>query len=180
MKDINYYYNDKHPLRPFIGQGYANIGSLPPLNALRITPDFKVGFCPCEKNGAWINVPDYRGVTTYDKKTARPVKIDDIGELPDNLTTTVPDTDFPKWNGKKWVTDADAKKVVDIAEAEEKKSYLIAEANQKTQMWQTQLILGIITDEDKASLTEWMLYVQKVQAVDTSATPDIIWPEKPE
>nr|WP_080728216.1 tail fiber assembly protein [Morganella morganii] len=47
-------------------------------------------------------------------------------------------------------------------------------------MWQTQLILGIITDEDKASLTEWMLYVQKVQAVDTSAAPDIIWPEKPE
>lgn len=64
--------------------------------------------------------------------------------------------------------------------AEEKKQQLIDEANQKTQMWQTQLMLGIITDEDKASLTEWMLYVQKVQAVDTSTAPDIIWPEKPE
>lgn len=63
---------------------------------------------------------------------------------------------------------------------EYKKQSLITEANQKTQLWQTQLMLGIITDEDKASLTEWMLYVQKVQAVDTSTAPDIIWPEKPE
>ena len=67
-----------------------------------------------------------------------------------------------------------------IRMAEEKKQFLITEANQKTQLWQTQLLLGIITDEDKASLTEWMLYVQKVQAVDTSTAPDIIWPEKPE
>lgn len=67
-----------------------------------------------------------------------------------------------------------------IAEAEQKKQELTAEANQKTQLWQTQLMLDIITDEDKASLTEWMLYVQKVQAVDTSTAPDIIWPEKPE
>lgn len=67
-----------------------------------------------------------------------------------------------------------------IAEADEIRKYLITEANQKTQLWQTQLMLGIITDEDKASLTEWMLYVQKVQAVDTLTAPDIIWPEKPE
>ncbi|MDW7786526.1 tail fiber assembly protein [Morganella morganii] len=57
---------------------------------------------------------------------------------------------------------------------------MIAEAGDKTELWRTQLALGIITDEDKASLTEWILYVQKVQAVDTSTAPDIIWPEKPE
>ncbi|EMD0830927.1 tail fiber assembly protein [Morganella morganii] len=67
-----------------------------------------------------------------------------------------------------------------IAEAETKKQALIAEANQKTQMWQTQLMLDIITDEDKASLKEWMLYVQKVQAVDTSDVPDIDWPISPQ
>lgn len=67
-----------------------------------------------------------------------------------------------------------------VAEAEVKKQTLITETNQKTQLWQIQLMLDIITDEDKTSLTEWMLYVQKVQAVDTSAAPDIIWPEKPE
>ncbi|HAT1515789.1 TPA: tail fiber assembly protein [Morganella morganii] len=64
-------------------------------------------------------------------------------------------------------------------QAEERKRYLIAEATEITQLWQTQLILGIITEEDKASLKEWMLYVQKVQAVDVSTAPDIVWPVKP-
>ncbi|WP_368902004.1 tail fiber assembly protein, partial [Morganella morganii] len=63
--------------------------------------------------------------------------------------------------------------------AEIKKQSLITEARQKTQLWQTQLMLGIITDGDKATLKEWMLYVQKVQAADVSAAPDIIWPVKP-
>lgn len=80
----------------------------------------------------------------------------------------------------KWEPIALPSKELLIEHAEQQKQMLITEANQKTQLWQTQLMLGIITDEDKASLTEWMLYVQKVQAVDTSAAPDIIWPEKPE
>lgn len=66
-----------------------------------------------------------------------------------------------------------------IAEAEAKKQALIDEVNQKTQLWRTQLMLGIITEEDKASLKEWMLYAQKVQAVDTSTAPNIDWPVKP-
>lgn len=79
-----------------------------------------------------------------------------------------------------WVSIPPPTKAELTEQAELKKQALITEANQKTQLWQTQLMLGIITDEDKASLTEWMLYVQKVQAVDTSTAPDIIWPEKPE
>lgn len=67
-----------------------------------------------------------------------------------------------------------------IAEADAEKASRIAEANSVTQMWQTQLMLGIITPEDKAKLTEWMQYAQAVQAVDTSTAPDITWPDKPE
>ncbi|XKD93667.1 tail fiber assembly protein [Morganella morganii] len=55
-----------------------------------------------------------------------------------------------------------------VAIAEAQKQALIAEANQKTQLWQTQLMPGIISEKDKASLKEWMLYVQEVQAVDIS------------
>lgn len=65
------------------------------------------------------------------------------------------------------------------AEAEAKKQALIAEASQKTQLWQTQLMLGIITEEDKASLKEWMLYVQEVQAVDPSLGAAVVWPTPP-
>ncbi len=66
-----------------------------------------------------------------------------------------------------------------VAIAESQKQALIAEASEKTELWRTQLMLGIITDEDKASLKEWMLYVQKVQALDVSTDADIIWPVKP-
>ncbi|WP_230675266.1 tail fiber assembly protein [Yersinia pseudotuberculosis] len=66
-----------------------------------------------------------------------------------------------------------------IAEAEAKKQALIVEVNQKNQLWQTQLMLGIITDDDKKSLTEWMLYAQKVQAINLSHAPNINWPLKP-
>lgn len=66
-----------------------------------------------------------------------------------------------------------------VEQAEAKKQSLIAEANQKTQLWQTQLMLDIITEEDKASLKEWMLYVQKVHAVDPSLGAAVVWPTSP-
>ncbi|EMJ9774524.1 tail fiber assembly protein [Morganella morganii] len=66
-----------------------------------------------------------------------------------------------------------------VAIAESQKQALIAEASEKTELWRTQLMLGIITDEDKSSLKEWMLYVQKVQKADTSTAPDIDLPMKP-
>lgn len=70
-------------------------------------------------------------------------------------------------------------KELHISVAEFKKQGLLNEVNHKTQMWQTQLALGIITEEDKASLKEWMLYVQEVQAVDSSLGAGIVWPTPP-
>jgi len=67
-----------------------------------------------------------------------------------------------------------------VEEAEEMKTCLLKEANNFTGPWQTQLLLGIINDADKASLTDWMKYYQNLQAVDTSAAPNIDWPTKPE
>ncbi|CAM7700694.1 Tail fiber assembly protein [Morganella morganii] len=132
-----------------------------------------------EDGKRWLHVEDHRGKTAYDKTTKEKVLINNVGALPDNLTLLEPQTPFDIWNGKKWVTDKVAKKKSDIAMAEAQKQVLIAEANQNIQMWQTQLMLGIITEEDKTSLKEWMQYVQKVQATDVSAAPDIHWPVKP-
>ncbi|EKM4700221.1 tail fiber assembly protein [Enterobacter roggenkampii] len=67
-----------------------------------------------------------------------------------------------------------------IAEAEQHKSALFLEAQATISLWQTELQLGIISDEDKASLIAWMNYIKAVQAVDTSKAPDITWPDKPE
>lgn len=66
-----------------------------------------------------------------------------------------------------------------ISSAELIKSSLMAEVNTYTQPWQTQLMLGIITDLDKESLTTWMKYYQQLQSVETSSAPDIVWPDHP-
>lgn len=179
MTAINYYFNHEHPLRPFTGSDYANKDSFSPDNALRVEPETQPGFWPCEQDGAWVLIPDHRGTKVYDTATAQESEIKELGERPDGVTTIAPDVEFPKWNGKKWVTDKAAKKAADIAAAEVQKQALIAETSQKTQLWQTQLMLDIITEEDKASLKEWMLYVQEVQAVDPSLGAGVVWPTPP-
>ncbi|HBN5712207.1 tail fiber assembly protein [Morganella morganii] len=98
------------------------------------------------------------------------------------FTQNVPDgkmRDSDKKGNPVWVDIPPLTHEQYVAIAESQKQALIAEATQKTQLWQTQLMLGIITDEDKASLKEWMLYVQKMQAVDPSLGADVVWPTPP-
>ncbi|QOV70438.1 tail fiber assembly protein [Citrobacter sp. BDA59-3] len=66
-----------------------------------------------------------------------------------------------------------------VIDYELKKQSLLQGVTTKTQAWQTQLMLGIITDSDKTLLRTWMEYYQQVQAVDISKAPDITWPEQP-
>ncbi|HCP1524663.1 TPA: tail fiber assembly protein [Escherichia coli] len=64
-------------------------------------------------------------------------------------------------------------------QAENKKQSLLQLVRDKTQLWDSQLRLGIISDENKQKLTEWMLYAQKVESIDTSSLP-VTFPEQPE
>ncbi|PBN61597.1 tail fiber assembly protein, partial [Escherichia coli] len=64
-------------------------------------------------------------------------------------------------------------------QAENEKQSLLQLVRDKTQLWDSQLRLGIISDENKQKLTEWMLYAQKVESTDTSILP-VTFPEKPE
>ncbi|WP_244565636.1 tail fiber assembly protein, partial [Escherichia coli] len=52
-------------------------------------------------------------------------------------------------------------------QAENEKQSLLQLVRDKTQLWDSQLRLGIISDENKQKLTEWMLYAQKVESTDT-------------
>lgn len=65
------------------------------------------------------------------------------------------------------------------AQAQAQKEKLMIEASAKTQAWQTQLMLGMITEGDKKSLIAWMAYVQQVQAMDVGLAPDIVFPDPP-
>lgn len=66
------------------------------------------------------------------------------------------------------------------AAAANKKDTLILNARNKISLWQTGLQLGLISEEDKASLIVWMNYIQTLDALDTTLAPDIEWPPLPE
>nr|ELR5039333.1 tail fiber assembly protein [Providencia stuartii]ELR5082438.1 tail fiber assembly protein [Providencia stuartii] len=66
-----------------------------------------------------------------------------------------------------------------IAEAEQQKQSLLAEANNAIAPLQDAVDLDMATDEEKAQLTAWKKYRVLLNRVDTSTAPDIDWPEKP-
>lgn len=122
---------------------------------------------------------DHRGETVYSTADASASTVDYIGPVKDGYTSVAPSGPYQKWDGKKWITDTDAQHAADVKAADKQKNALLVEAQETISFWQTELQLGIISDEDKASLIAWMQYIKTVQAVDTSKAPDIIWPEKP-
>ncbi|WP_275262262.1 tail fiber assembly protein [Citrobacter braakii] len=144
--------------------------------------DAKDGFAVCRAASldGWEYVTDHRGETVYDKQTGQPVDVTGLGDYPASVTTIKPLTPYDRWNGSEWVTDADAQKDGQVAAAEQKKNALLAEAQNTISLWQTALQLGIISDDDKASLISWMNYIKAVQAVKTESSQDIEWPVKPE
>lgn len=65
-----------------------------------------------------------------------------------------------------------------VIQADYKKSLLLDEARATISLWQTELQLGSISDEDKSRLIVWVNYIKSVQEVDTSSTTHH-WPEQP-
>ncbi|EMQ3425113.1 tail fiber assembly protein [Escherichia coli] len=75
-----------------------------------------------------------------------------------------------------WVDIPPPTREESIAAAEQKKTELLKTAQDTIINWQSKLLLGIISDEDKASLIKWLAYIDALNAVDT-ANPN--WPDPP-
>lgn len=127
----------------------------------------------------WELAEDHRGVKAYRKATREAVTVQDIGPLDESLTLTEPETAFDVWQDNAWVTDTLAQKAAQEQEAEALRSFKIQEVNSTTQLWQTQLALGMISDASKTKLIAWMTYANALQEVDTTLAPYVVWPEKP-
>lgn len=62
---------------------------------------------------------------------------------------------------------------------------LLTEANNIIADWRTELQLGVISDDDKASLVVWMAYIKVLKTMNFSLVKDeadytvIVWPELP-
>ncbi|MEX9949072.1 tail fiber assembly protein [Providencia alcalifaciens] len=128
---------------------------------------------------SWLHVADHRGKTAYKKESRQPVEIDFIGDLPTTLTLLAPQTEFDKWNGKKWVTDAEAQKASIIVQAEHEKAQRLEEANKAITDLQDAIDVGLALEGDSEKLKEWKKYRVLLNRVDTSLAPDIDWPQKP-
>jgi hypothetical protein len=83
-------------------------------------------------------------------------------------------------SGNEWVTDTEAQHAANVATAEQLKSELLADAQSTISLWQTELQLSIISEDDKASLVHWLAYIKQLQAVDTSTAPNLTLPTPPE
>ena len=60
-----------------------------------------------------------------------------------------------------------------VAMAETTRSILLSVAKDTISIWQSELLLGTISDKGKASLTLWIAYIKQVHAVDTSTAPKV-------
>lgn len=175
-----YNYNPESGL--FVGSSdeYLTEGVGIPANSTCDAPPVSVaGTVNVYSESGWQQIADHRGEVVYRTATGEQVVITQPGDYPEGTTPLAPATAFDVWNGEAWQTDAQAQRAAAVSAAQAEKSARISEANSVTQAWQTQLMLGIITDGDKASLTKWMQYIQAVQAVNISAAPNISWPEIP-
>ncbi|EAA5600242.1 tail fiber assembly protein [Salmonella enterica subsp. enterica serovar Virchow] len=72
------------------------------------------------------------------------------------------------------------------AKAETTRQKLLDAANSAIADWRTELALGEISDDDKASLTKWMAYIRELKSLDLTGVSDeatftaIRWPELPQ
>lgn len=68
-----------------------------------------------------------------------------------------------------------------IAIAENERQRLLAYANVVMLDWRTELMLGEISDTNRAKLSAWLAYKNEVKEVDVTIDPEnVIWPVPPE
>lgn len=179
--DIRCFYYDAVTLE-YIGWSdeYVNIGVSMPGHSTDVDPgDEVVGKIAVFGNGEWGVFEDHRGETVYSTTDGTASTVDYTGPIIDGYTNIAPSDPYSKWDGKKWGVDTDAQHAADVEVAVQQKVALLAEAQETISFWQTELQLGIISDEDKTSLIQWMQYFKATQAVDVSTAPNISWIAKP-
>lgn len=161
---------------------YLAVGVGIPASSCTDAPgESKEGFAICRTADftAWEYVADHRGETVYSTETGEPEIVSLPGDYQEGTTTLTPATPYDKWDGSEWVTDTKAQHAADVEAAGQQKTALLLEAQATISLWQTELQLGIISDEDKASLISWLTYIKQLKGVDTSMAPDISWPVVP-
>lgn len=178
-------YNLRADTHEFIGKGDAMIPPFTglPANCTTIKPPAsKAGFIPvfdCEKQ-RWRLVEDHRGEVVYDIGTGKTRFITEPGAYPAWTTTIAPDSAWQKWDGTKWVADAEAEHNALVSEAQTTKSGLMKQAADVIAMLQDAVDLDMATEDEQKSLTAWKKYRVLLNRIQPEDAPAITWPEVPE
>ncbi|EBG2415196.1 tail fiber assembly protein [Salmonella enterica] len=178
-------YNLRADTKEFIGAGDAYIPphtGLPADSTDIAPPEIPEGhiavFDP--EAGTWRLTEDHRGETVYDTKTGHQMYIADPGPLPEHVTTLPPDGEYRKWDGEKWVVDAEAERNALIAEAAARKKSLLQQAGEVIATLQDAVDLGMATKEEEQRLVAWKKYRVLLSRINPEDAPDIVWPVAPE
>lgn len=178
---LNYYFDNTNEFRPYTHQLEANNDTMPPDNALRIAPEFRRGYYPCEKKGAWVLVEDHREKTAYNIETQEPVKIDYLGSVKTGYTLLEP-FEFCKWEKNNWVLDEEAKNAAKIEQNIKNKNAYIADATTKietlTDVIDDAIELGMPVSDIELQLKNWKKYRILLTLIDVSDI-DAVFPKQP-
>lgn len=161
---------------------YIHVGVSMPGRSTDIDPGDKVaGEVSVFKNGMWVREADHRGEVVYSTADGMASTVDYIGEIKPGFTKLMPVTRFDKWDGEKWVTDADAQHSAAVDAAEARRQSLIGAAMDSISLIQLKLQAGRnLTQAEITSLNAVLDYIDAVEATDTSTAPDIEWPLPPQ
>ncbi|EIY7074174.1 tail fiber assembly protein [Salmonella enterica] len=161
---------------------FINIGVSMPGSSTVIDPGQDVaGTVAVFNETGWEYLEDHRGETVYSTEDGTIRTVDYIGTIKNSFTITPPTTPFDKWDGQKWVTDADELHAASVAIAEQERHRLLTHADNVMFDWRTELMLGEISDANRAKLSAWLTYKNDVKSVDVTTAPeDVNWPALPE
>ncbi|HDX4062146.1 TPA: tail fiber assembly protein [Citrobacter freundii] len=161
---------------------FINIGVSMPDNSTDIDPGDEIAdkVAVFSQDG-WQQQEDHRGQTVWSTNDGRASIIDYIGEIKSDFTTMHPSTPFDEWDGMQWVTDTEAQHESAIMQAENERQRLLKHADAVMLDWRTELMLGEISDANRAKLSAWLAYKNEVKSVDVTTDPEhVSWPVLPE
>ncbi|EHL81786.1 tail fiber assembly protein [Citrobacter portucalensis] len=132
------------------------------------------------ESGKWSLVEDHRGKIVYNIHTGANIIINQLGKLPDDVVSVAPEGHFVKWDGEKWVHDADAEKTAQITQATQQKESLLALATSKIAPLQDAVDLDIATEAEAVLILAWKKYRVLLNRIKPNDAPYNNWPDMPD
>lgn len=132
------------------------------------------------EKSTWSLAEDHRGKTVFDTTSGAAVYISELGPVPENTTSLVPDDHYQKWNGHTWIKDEAAEKAAQLLAAQNQKFSRMKAASIRIDTLQDAMEFNMATNEEKQNLADSKKYRVLLSRIDTDTALVIQWPVTPE